>query len=281
MKTFLSLLAASALGLGTCLPATTQAAIPGEEVLIAQRGWDDEEEENEYREPVDKSTIKDRSGKDTWIPIGFDDRRIAIFWTRVSTYTPLNENSFRVQVQYKTNNGIVIEGRMDVNCKNKDYYIRPNGVFAQNAPWAVIPKGSGYESLAVYFCKRTAAKAEWGFTPETSAIWDAPIPTISADSAEGEWIKHYDKPDGESYYNDAVTLENGIVTFAMYYRSTKGDMSTTNQDQTFYGWLRGSCKRNISSVYRQLDPSVPGIWLPPTPGAPGGATMIVRKKFCK
>ena len=56
---FLSLLA------GACFPATTQAAIPGEEVLIAQRGWDDDEDESEYREPIDKSTIKDVSGKTT------------------------------------------------------------------------------------------------------------------------------------------------------------------------------------------------------------------------
>ena len=130
MKPFLSLLAASALGLGACFPATTQAAIPGEEVLIAQRGFDDEGEDIDA-EPVDRSKIKDGSGKNTWIPLGYNTNRVAVFWARLSTYKPLNENSFRVKVQYTDDNGRQYEGRMDANCKNKDYYIRPNGVFAQ------------------------------------------------------------------------------------------------------------------------------------------------------
>ena len=99
--------------------------------------------------------------------------------------------------------------------------------------------------------------------------------------ASGEWIKHYDKPDGESYYNDGVEKDGDVVTFAMYSQTRKGDMSQKNQDESKYIWVRGSCKRNVGSIYGQLDPSVPGVWLPPTPGKPGGGLMTVRKKFCK
>lgn len=281
MKSLLHLLAASTLGLGICFPLTTQASIPSEEILIAQRGWDEEEAEDEYREPIDKSTIKDTSGKNTWIPIGFNENKVASAWVRISTYEPLNENSFRFQGKYTNDNGVQVEGRIDLNCKNKDYYFRPNGVLAQNAPWAVIAQGSGVESLAKLYCKRTAAKEDWGYSPETAFLWDAPTPTQPADMASGEWINHYNKPDGEGYYNDGVKKVGDVVTFAMYYRSTKGDMTAKNKDESKYVWIRASCNRNIGSIYAQLDQSVPGEWLPPTPGAPGGATMIVRKKFCK
>jgi len=224
MKPLLSLLTATTLSLGVCFPTTTQASTPVDEVLVAQRGWNDEEEETEYREPVDKSTIKDRSGKNTWIPIGFNENKVASAWVRISTYEPLNENSFRFQGKYTNKNGVQIEGRVDLNCKNKDYYFRPNGVFAQNAPWAVIPEGSGIEVLAKLYCKRTAAKAEWGYTSDTAYLWDAPIPTKPADMATGEWIKFYDKPDGTSFYNDGVERDGNVVTFAFYYRTRKDDM---------------------------------------------------------
>ena len=281
MKPFLSLLTATALSLGVCFPTTTQASIPGEEVLIAQRGFDDEEDEDQYREPIDKSTIKDGSGKNTWIPIGFNENKIAALWIRISTYEPLNENSFRFQTKFTNDRGAQMEGRLDINCKNKDYYVRPNGVLVQNAPWAVIPKGSGVETAAKLYCKQTAAKEDWGFTPETAILWDAPIPTKPADMASGEWINHYDKPDGESYYNDGIEKDGDVITFAIYYRTTRADMSQKNKDEAKYLWVRTTCKRNIGSIYVQLDPSVPGVWLPPTPGRPGGAGMTVRKKFCK
>ena len=199
---------------------------------------------------------------------------------RASTYKPLNENSFRFQAKYAAENGQV-EGRLDINCKNKDWYFRPKGVLIQNAPWAVIPQGSGIETAAKLYCKQTAAKEDWGFTPETAFLWDAPSPTIPPDMASGEWINHYDKPDGEAYYNDGVKKEGNVIEFAMYFRTTKGDMSDTNKDQARYSWIRTSCERNIGSEYVQLDQSVSGVWLPPEPGAPGGAVMIVRKKFCK
>ncbi|KZR88735.1 hypothetical protein [Synechococcus sp. MIT S9508] len=279
MKPFFTLLTASALGIGFSCPSAIQASPLIDEVLLAQMAWDDEVEEIDA-EPVDRSQIKDGSGKNTWIPTGFNENKVAVMWIRVSTYKPLNENSFRFRSKFTTEKGQV-EGKLDINCKNKDFYFRPTGVSIRNAPWAVIPKGSGIESVALLYCKRTAAKEDWGFTPETAFLWDAPIPTTPPDMASGEWINHYDKPDGESYYNDGVKKDGNVIQFAMYYRTTKGDMSVKNRDEAKYEWIRTSCERNIGSTYAQLDQSVPGVWMPPTPGAPGGAIMLVRKKFCK
>ena len=279
MKALLSLLTASTLGISFYCPAATQASTPVDEALIAQREWDNEKEDVEIK-AVDRSIIKDGSSKNTWIPLGYNENRIAVFWARLSTYEPLNENSFRVQVQYTSDNGRQYEGRMDVNCKNKDYYIRPNGVFAQNAPWAVIPKGSGYESLAVYFCKRTAAKAEWGYKESTKYLWDGPAPKYSPDQATGEWVQFMDRADTQGYYNDEVTKEGDVTTFAMWIETIKGDMSLNNQDIQQYYWVRSSCKKNLGSTWLVLDQSVEGIWLPPQSGRPGGAGMAIRKRFC-
>lgn len=280
MKALLSLLTASTLGISFHCPAPTQASIPVDEALIAQRGWDDEEEDLET-EPVDRSTIKDGSAKNTWIPLGYNDKRIAVFWARLATYKPLNENSFRVQVQYTADNGQQYEGRMDVNCKNKDYYIRPNGVLAQNAPWAVIPKGSGYESLAVYFCKRTSAKSDWGYKDSTRYLWDAPAPPFAAVEASGEWIQFIDRSDVQAFYNDGVIIKGDAIIYASWVETTKGDMSSENQDIQNYYWAITSCKKNIFSPWIKLDESVAGIWGPSRPGRPDGSARIVRKKFCK
>ncbi|WP_136987608.1 hypothetical protein [Synechococcus sp. N5] len=282
MKPVVSLLAFSAVGLSIVFADASQAS-NAETSLLAQmrspRGMRDND--REPREPVDRSQIKDESGKNTWIPVGFNENGVASLWIRTSTYEPLNENSFRFQAKFTLDNGVQAEGRVDMNCKNKDFYSRLNGVLAQNQPWAVIPRGSGIESVAKLYCKRTAAKADWGYTSETAYLWDAPIPTISPDMASGEWINNYDKPDGQSYYNDGVEKTGDVVTFAFFYRTLKGDMSKKNQDVARYEWLRASCKRNIASTYVQIDRSVPGVWMPPEPGSPGGAIMIVRKKFCK
>ena len=110
MKPVVSLLTVSAVALAIASADASQASNAETSLLAQMRSPRDmRDNDREPREPVDRSQIKDGSGKDTWIPVGFDDRRIAIFWTRVSTYAPLNENSFRVQVQYKTNNGVDIQ----------------------------------------------------------------------------------------------------------------------------------------------------------------------------
>jgi len=43
-------------------------------------------------------------------------------------------------------------------------------IIFQGLTWAAIPQGSGIESVANYFCKRTDAKADWGYTDQTSYL---------------------------------------------------------------------------------------------------------------
>lgn len=279
MKAVLSGITASTVGLSCVFAGAIQASDVKTSLMAQVRS--PRLTMDEDREPIDRSQAKDGSGKNTWIPMGFNKDRVAVFWGRVSTYKPLNENSFRIQVQYLAKNGNRMEGRMDLNCKNKDFYIRPNGVSAQNSPWAVIAKGSGVETAAKFFCRRTSAKAEWGYINSTKFLWNAPAPRKPAAEANGDWILYFDRPTSQAYYNNAVIKEENVVSFAMWSETIKGDMSTDNQDIQRYDWVRASCEKNIGSIWFVLDPSVEGIWLPPTAGRPGGAVMKVRKQFCK
>ena len=225
---------------------------------------------------------RDASENNTWIPIGFNKDRIASMWVQLKSYEALNENSFRFNAKYTNDQGSQVAGRIDLNCKNKDYYFRPNGILAQRAPWAAVPKGSGIEGLAHLYCKRTSAKAEWGFTGETAYLWDAPAPTGDPANAKGEWKEAYVGDDIESYYNDSVTIVGDVVLYAFYYRIKKGDRSAAQgADTAKYQWIRNSCKENLASAYYKPDISVEGQWLPPQAGRPGGANMITRRAYCK
>lgn len=227
-------------------------------------------------------TKPDISANDTWHVIGINKDRIASAWVQLKSYESLNENSFRLNAKYANDNGQQIAGRIDVNCKNKDYYFRPNGVFAQNAPWAAIPDGSGVHGLAIYYCRKTLARSAWGYNPETAYLWDAPPPEGDPANAKGDWVEAINNDDVESYYNTSVRIEKGLVLYAVYYRAKKGDRSAAQPGDTAqYRWIRNSCTENLGSSFEKLDSSLPGIWMPPIPGRPDGTNMITRKLFCK
>jgi hypothetical protein len=226
-------------------------------------------------------TIKDLSSNDSWFPVGQNDQRIAVFWAQLKSFELLNENSFRVAAKLATPNGGQLIGKMDVNCKNKDYYFRPNGVFAQPGPWSTIEKGSGAESLAYFFCQKTMARSDWGFTTSTSYLWDQPAPLGSPGNAKGEWVQSTNNDEIEVFYNTAVTRLADHVLAATYSRQKKGDRSAAQpMDGDDYRWFNVSCKENLYAGYVVLDQAVPGAWFPPQPGRPGGAAMAIRKQFC-
>ena len=221
---------------------------------------------------------------DLWVPVGFNKNRVESAWVKPSSYKALNSDSFRVLAKYNhEKNSRQLTGKFDVNCKNKDYYFRPDGIGATGKNWSALGKGSPAYSAALLLCKRTSSAASWGYTQETKELWDGPLPPFSADMAEGEWIKLPGTKNGAAFYNDAVIkdFDNDTLTFSMYFRTEKGDMRSENQDVSRYLWLRATCKSNIASEFIKTDESGDGVWLPPTPGAPDGVTMAVRKQFCR
>ena len=239
-------------------------------------------DKNEDRQPVDKSKIKDTSANMTWHPIGINANRIAVAWVQLKSLSPLNENSFRMNYKWADANGGQWIGRIDVNCMNKDYYIRAKGIMAQGPNWATIEKGSGVEGLAKIYCKGTNAASEWGYADATRYLWDHPAPAGDPGMAEGDWIQVEDTDELETYYNADLVDKGDYIFGALWWRLKKGDRSAAQgQDSSGYFWLNVSCKNNLYSSFNILDQSVPGTWLPPQPGRPGGAAMTIRKAACK
>ena len=237
---------------------------------------------------------------DTWFPIGFNENRIAAAWVQFKSYEELNENSFRVRGKFtypiKSNEELIEKsfkfkftypnnsqsfGKLDINCKNKDFYFRPKGVWGVDPDWSAIPQGSGIESVAYYFCKRTAAKKEWGYTDATAYLWDIPEPPRDPANLDGEWVLQYDRDDGEAYYNTSVIKNDKTVIYGYFSRSKKGDRSASQPYyKSKYKWVNNSCTENLGSVFFKPDISVTGVWLPPVPGRPGGTNMKVREQYC-
>lgn len=239
---------------------------------------------------------------DTWFPIGFNENRIAVAWVQfksyeelneyafrvrgkftypIKSYEELNENSNKVRGKFTYPNNLQSIGKLDINCKNKDFYFRPKGVWGVDPDWSAIPQGSGIESVAYYFCKRTAAKEEWGYTDATAYLWDIPEPTRDPSNLDGEWVLQYDRDDGEAYYNTSVIKNDKSVIYGYFSRSKKGDRSAAQPyDKSKYKWVNNSCTENLGSVFFKPEISVTGVWLPPVPGRPDGTNMKVRKQYC-
>jgi hypothetical protein len=82
---------------------------------------------------------RDASENNTWIPIGFNKDRIASMWVQLKSYEAINENSFRVNAKYTNDQGSQIAGRIDLNCKNKDYYFRPKSLQKNRCARRLLP----------------------------------------------------------------------------------------------------------------------------------------------
>ena len=205
----------------------------------------------------------------TWHPFGFDKNGNAVNYVQLLSFEKLNKSSFRLRSKFTNTNNEQIEGKLDVNCQNKDYYIRPNGVMSQRATWAVIPKGSGVEILSRYLCKRTAARDQWGYSKSTSYLWDHSSPPYEPHEVSGTWVQH---SDGLGWYNTDVRRTEDSVMYSYFSKS---------KTNTPHFWVNSSCIENIASIYYQPNSSVEGEWLSPKKGRPGGANEMVMKLFCK
>ena len=207
----------------------------------------------------------------SWFPFGYDRTGNAVNFVQLLSYKELNKNSFRLKSKFTNINNEQIEGKLDINCENKDYYIRPNGVMSQRATWAGIPKGSGVEILSKYLCKRTKAKDKWGYTKRTSYLWDYSSlpPEFDPSYASGEWVQH---SNGLGWYNTGVKKSKNSIIYAYFSKS---------QSKTPYIWVKTSCIENLRSIFFLPNNSVDGEWLGPKPGRIGGVNEAINKLYCK
>ena len=218
------------------------------------------------RKPCIGKIKKAKSPYGSWFPFGFNKKGTAVNWAQLLSYKELNENSFRLISKFTYPDKEKKEGKLDINCLNNDYYIRPKGVMSQKSTWAKIPKNSGVETLAKYFCKNTSARGFWGYTEKTRYLWDIPKPVERADSVNGEWIQH---SDGLGWYNTDIQPRANSVIYS--YFSTKTGK---------YSWINTSCSDNLSSILYQPNNSVSASWLGPKPGRRRGTSLAVKERFC-
>jgi hypothetical protein len=216
-----------------------------------------------------------------WIVTGINREGIPAQWVQLGSYEQLNADSFRVAAKASDEKGRQVVGKVDLNCRNKDYYWRPQGIFAQNSPWKTIPNGTGIQQVGAMFCKNTAAAEMWGFTSDTQNLWNGPVPSGEAGNAGGEWVLATDNDEREVYFNKAVSKANGVLQIAAWTRLKKGERSAGMAgDPISYQWINASCDSNKYSTFYKPDPSLPGSWLPPEQARPGGLVMQVKKIFC-
>jgi hypothetical protein len=216
-----------------------------------------------------------------WVVTGADRDGIPSQWVQLGSYEPLNADSFRVVAKLTYSGNRQVIGKIDLNCKNKDYYWRPQGIRAQTDAWRTIEAGTGIQQVGAMFCKNTAAAETWGFTSDTENLWKGPAPKSEPESSRGEWVLATDNDEREVYYNNDILKKGDTLQIATWTRLKKGErLAGKAGDPVNYQWIKASCSLSKSSAFYKPDPSLPGTWLPPLPIRPGGIVMQVKRDFC-
>ena len=215
-----------------------------------------------------------------WQPVGVDNYGNITQWINLLSYEPLNNDSFRMQMKLVEGNKQIL-GRLDINCRNKDYYLRKRKQMSQRGTWNSLVKGSSFEEIAQFHCKKTDAAPLWGYTSATKYLWDIDKPSYPASNHEGNWLTLYKNRSREFKYNSNTLKISDYILAAYFYQKKQSyqyDPYTSRKSD--YGWIAVSCKDNLSSVFRKLSNSSKGEWMAPKPGPIGGGASLIRKAKC-
>ena len=221
-----------------------------------------------------------KNSKFDWLPIGFDNYGNITQWINLLSYKSLNKDSFRIQVKLVEGSKQIL-GRLDINCRNKDYYLRKRKQMSQRGTWNSLVKGSSFEEIAQFHCKKTDAAPLWGYTSATKYLWDIDKPSYPASNHEGNWITLYKNSSSEFKFNSNTQKKSGYILAAYFYQknhSFKNNPYVSRKSD--YGWIAVSCKDNLSAVFRKLSTSNSGEWMAPKPGPIGGGANLIRKAEC-
>ena len=71
-----------------------------------------------------------------WHPVGVDNYGNITQWINLSSNKTLNNDSFRMQMKLIEGNKQIL-GRIDINCRNKDYYLRKGKKMSQRGVWSL------------------------------------------------------------------------------------------------------------------------------------------------
>ena len=215
-----------------------------------------------------------------WYPIGFDNYKNITQWINLSSYKQLNNDSFRMQMKLVEGNKQIL-GRLDINCRNKDYYLRKKKQMSQRGTWNSIIKGSSFDDISQIYCKRTDAASNWGYTTATKYLWGIEKPPYPASNHDGNWVTLYKNNSSEFKYNTNTQKKSDYILAAYFYQRKQSFRNNPYISQkSDYGWIAVSCKTNLSSTFRKLSKSTPGEWMAPKPGPVGGGASMIRKAKC-
>ena len=219
--------------------------------------------------------------KSEWQPVGVDNYGNITQWINPSSYKSLNKDSFRIKIKLLEGNKNV-RGRLDINCRNKDYYLRKKREISQKGPWNKIIKGSSFYEIAKFYCKRTYAASNWGYTTATKYLWDIEKPTYSASSHEGNWVTLYKNNSSEFKYNLNTQKNSDYVLAAYYYQQNQSYKDSKSRlPKSYYGWIAVSCKTNLHSIFKKFGHHTEGEWMAPKKGVRGGGASFIRKENCE
>tara|TARA_Y100001978_G_scaffold72573_1_gene65086 strand:+ start:225 stop:983 length:759 start_codon:yes stop_codon:yes gene_type:complete len=223
------------------------------------------------------------SGKSfKWHPVGVDQYGNITEWINISSFKDLNKDSFRLQMKLLEENKVIL-ARLDLNCRNKDYYLRKRGQMSQKGTWNSIPKGSSFEEIAKFYCKKTSAASNWGYTPQTKYLWGMEKPTLDAASfnLQGEWINVYKNSSSEFQYNSNVTKSSDSVLAAYYFKKKSYKKNSPYISSKYnFGWIVVSCKEKLHSTFKKFNNTNIAEWTAPKTGRIGGGADAIRKAEC-
>ena len=218
--------------------------------------------------------------KSEWQPVGVDNYGNITQWINLLSYKPLNNDSFRMQMKLVEGNKQIL-GRLDINCRNKDYYLRKRKQMSQRGTWISLEKGTSFEEVAQFHCKKTEAAPLWGYTAATKYLWDIEKPSYPASSHEGDWLTLYKNSSSEFKYNSNIQQKSDYILAAYFYQKKQSLKNNPYiSRKSVYGWIAVSCKANLNSVFRKLSNSTSGEWMAPTSGPIGGGASLIRKAEC-
>ena len=216
-----------------------------------------------------------------WHPVGVDNYGNITQWINLLSYKTLNNDSFRMQMKLVEGNKQIL-GRLDINCRNKDYYLRKRKQMSQRGTWNSLEKGTSYEEIAQFYCKNTAAAPVWGYTSATKYLWDIEKPSYPASNHQGDWISLYKNNSSEFKYNLNTQENSGYVLAAYFYQQNQSYKNTKSRlAKSYYGWIAVSCRTNLHSTFKKFGHHGEGEWMAPKKGVPGGGASFIRKAKCE
>ena len=215
-----------------------------------------------------------------WQPVGFDTYGNITQWINLLSYEPLNNDSFRMQMKLVEGNKQIL-GRLDINCRNKDYYLRKRKQMSQRGTWNILAKGTSFEEIAQFHCKKTDAASLWGYTSATKYLWDIDKPSYPAASHEGNWITLYKNNSREFQYNSNTQKVSDTILAAYFYQKNQSFKNNPYVSRkSYYGWIAVSCKTNLHSTFKKFSDFSSGEWMAPKPGPIGGGASLIRRAKC-